>query len=104
MSVTIQKTPVRRDAPPAGETRIAIPGMTWESYATFVGMLPEGSPIRVAFDGRTLELMVAGPIHGDLVERLDTFFKAAADGQGLPYKPQRTTTWIRPEVQRGIEA
>ena len=104
MSVTTLKTPVRRDVPPAGETRIAIPGMTWDFYASFVRMLPEGSPIRVAFDGRTLELMVTGPIHDDLAELLDTFFKAAAGGTGLQYKPQRTTTWIRPEVQRGIEA
>ena len=102
--MTTRKTPERRDAPPTGETRIAIPGMTWDAYATFVRLLPEGSPVRVAFDGRTLEIMVTGPIHDDLAELLDTFFKAAAGGIGLQYKPQRTTTWIRPEVQRGIEA
>ena len=104
MSVTTREAPARRDVRTTGETRIAIPGMTWDSYSTFVRMLPEGSPIRVAFDGRTLELMVTGPIHDDLAELLDTFFKAAAGGLGLQYKPQRTTTWIRPEVQRGIEA
>ena len=96
MSVTTLKTPVRRDAPPAGETRIAIPGMTWDAYATFVRLLPEGSPVRVAFDGEVMELMVIGPIHDDLAETLDAFFKAAAGGMGVRYKPMRTTTWIRP--------
>ena len=36
MSVTTRKAPVRREVRPAGETRIVIPGMTWDSYATFV--------------------------------------------------------------------
>jgi Uma2 family endonuclease len=103
MSVTTREAPARRDAPPAGETRIAIPGMTWDAYATFVRLLPEGSPVRVAFDGEVMELMVIGPIHDDLAETLDAFFKAAAGGMGVRYKPMRTTTWIRPEVQRGIE-
>jgi Uma2 family endonuclease len=104
MSVSTQRAPERQEVCQVGETRILIPGMTWERYATFVGWLPEGSPIRVAFDGRNMELMVTGPRHDDFAELLDTFFKEVADSLGVWYKPQRTTTWIRPEVQRGLEA
>jgi Uma2 family endonuclease len=104
MSVTTRKAPERRKVRLGGEKRFLIPGMTWQRYATFVGWLPEGSPIRVAFDGRNMELMVTGPKHDELAELLDAFFKTVAESLGVLYKPQRTTTWIRPEVERGLEA
>jgi Uma2 family endonuclease len=104
MTTITQKAPVLQEVCPGAETRILIPNMTWDQYATFAGWLPDSSRIRVAYDGRDMELMVVSPNHDDFAELLDTFFKAVADGLGIRYKPQRTTTWIRPEVQRGLEA
>lgn len=104
MTTIRQRVPVRQEVRLGEETRILIPDMTWDQYATFAGWLPDGSSIRVAFDGRNMELIVTSPTHDDFAELLDTFFKAVAGGLGIRYKPQRTTTWIRPEVQRGLEA
>ena len=104
MTTMIQKVPARREAQLEGETRILIPGMTFDQYATFVTWLPEGSHLRVAFDGKDMELMVTGPKHDEFAELLDTFLKAVAGELGVRYKPQRTTTWIRPEIERGLEA
>jgi Uma2 family endonuclease len=104
MATITQKAPVRQEVYPGAETRILIPNMTWDQYATVAGWLPDSSRIRVAYDGRDMELMVVSPNHDDFAELLDTFFKAVAGGLGIRYKPQRTTTWIRPEVQRGLEA
>lgn len=104
MSTVVERAPARPEVVPAGETRILIPNLAFKQYATFVSWLPEGSHLRVAFDGRNMELMSPGPKHDELADLLETFFKAVADGLGVRYKPQRTTTWIRPEVERGLEA
>ncbi len=88
----------------AGETRILIPSAPWKLYEAFVRMLPERSPIRSAFDGGNLEIMVVGPLHGHFAELLDQFIKEVAGELGIRYKPQGRTTWIRPDIERGIEA
>ena len=101
MSTTVQQVPARQVMHLAGETRILVPSLTFDQYATFVGWLREGSHLRVAYDGKDMELMVPGLNHDDYAELLDTFFKAVAGGLGVRYKPMRTTTWIRPEIERG---
>ena len=85
MTTMIQKVPARREAQLEGETRILIPGMTFDQYATFVTWLPEGSHLRVAFDGKDMELMVTGPKHDEFAELLDTFLKAVAGELGVRY-------------------
>ncbi|MGB0071069.1 MAG: hypothetical protein WBQ11_23870, partial [Isosphaeraceae bacterium] len=81
-------------SPSAGETRILIPGAPWKLYEAFVRMLPERSPIRSAFDGGNLEIMVVGPLHGHFADLLDQFIKEVAGELGIRYKPQGRTTWI----------
>ncbi|MFO0888639.1 MAG: Uma2 family endonuclease [Isosphaeraceae bacterium] len=104
-STTVERPPAGTPtAPPQGETRILIPGATWELYSTFVHSLPEGCGIRVAFDGEDMEIMVTGHLHDGMADLLDAFFKAVARGVGLRFKPQSQTTWIRPEIQKGLEA
>jgi Uma2 family endonuclease len=104
MTTMTQKPPARQEVQPGGETRILIPDMTFKQYATFVGWLRQGSHLRVAFDGKDMELMVTSPNHDCFAELLDIFFKAVVGGLALRYLPLRTTTWIRPEVERGLEA
>jgi len=87
-----------------GETRILVPGVGWRFYETFVDALPEGSPVRLAYDGKDLEIMVTGPLHDDFADLLDAFFKAVARGLGLRFKPQGQTTWKRPEIEKGLES
>jgi Uma2 family endonuclease len=73
-------------------------------YETFVDMLPERSPIRVAFDGRDMEILVKGPVHDQFADLLDQSIKAVAGELGIRVKPMRETTWKRPEIERGVEA
>jgi Uma2 family endonuclease len=102
---TITVTPPRRaTAQPQGETRILVPDASWTLYEGFVRNLPETSPIRTAFDGRDMEIMVKGPVHDHLAERLGLFVMAVAGQLGIRIIPQGETTWIRPEIERGIEA
>ena len=87
-----------RDANPGSRTP---PGGFTKS---FVEMLPESSPIRMAFDGRNMEIMVKGPVHDHFSQLLDMFVISVAGELGIRIKPMRETTWIRPEIARGIEA
>jgi Uma2 family endonuclease len=104
MSVAITQPPSRTTTLPAGETRILVPRVPWRLYETFVEMLPEGSHIRTAFDGKDMEIMVTGPLHDDFADLLDQFVKAVAGELGIRIKPMRQTTWKRPEIERGIES
>ncbi|MFO0891201.1 MAG: Uma2 family endonuclease [Isosphaeraceae bacterium] len=104
MSTATTPAPVRSQPPPGGETRIRIPNASWDLYRNFVERLPESSPIRVAFDGRSMEIMTKGPVHDHFGRLLEQFVLEVAGAVGILIKPQGETTWIRPEIERGIEA
>src|SRR5271166_5743373 len=104
MSTLITRPPRRAIAQPQGETRILVPNASWTLYESFVMKLPERSPIRTAFDGRDMEIMVKGGVHDHFAELLGLFVMAVAGQLGIRIKPQGETTWIRPEIERGIEA
>lgn len=104
MSMITTRPPRRATHSPQGETRILVPGASWCLYETFVENLPEGSAIRTAFDGRDMEIMVKGPVHDHFAGLLDLFVMAVAGELGIRIKPQRETTWKRPEIERGIES
>jgi Uma2 family endonuclease len=104
MSTITTRPPRRATVPPQGETRIRIPNASWSLYEAFVKNLPERSAIRTAFDGRDMEIMVKGPVHDHFARLLELFVMAVAGALGIRIKPQGETTWIRPEIERGIEA
>jgi Uma2 family endonuclease len=85
-----------------GERRWVIRDIGWADYEMLSALLP--SPFRLAFDGRSLEIMVTGQLHDDYADALDTFFKAVAGALGIPFKPYRSASWTRPELERGIQA
>ncbi len=51
-----------------------------------------------------MEIMVKGGVHDHFAELLGLFVMAVAGQLGIRIKPQGETTWIRPEIERGIEA
>jgi Uma2 family endonuclease len=104
MSTITTRPPRRATFPPQGETRIRIPNASWSLYEAFVKNLPERSAIRTAFDGRDMEIIVKGPVHDHFARLLELFVMAVAGALGIRIKPQGETTWIRPEIERGIEA
>lgn len=86
------------------EPRICIPDVSFHVYETLVRGLPERTAVRVAYDGRDMEIMTAGPIHNDYAWLLDRCVTAVASAVDVPFRPMGQTTWIRPEVARGLEA
>jgi Uma2 family endonuclease len=104
MSTTIAEPPPQAIAPPSGETRILVPDATWTLYESFVKNLPESTPVRTAFDGRNMEIMVKGPVHDHFARFLDQFIMTVAGSLGIRILFLGETTWIRPELARGIES
>ena len=45
------------------ERRLVIRGARWDDYLTLVDSLDEHSPLRVAFDGKDIEIMTKGSDH-----------------------------------------
>ncbi|MFO0889714.1 MAG: Uma2 family endonuclease [Isosphaeraceae bacterium] len=87
-----------------GETRIAIKGVPWTVYETWIDSLPEGTPVRMAYDGRDLEIMVKGPVHESFRDLLGRFVREVSESLAIPLKSLGETTWKRPDVERGLEA
>ena len=84
------------------QRRWVIRDASWDDYEEISALLP---PLfRLAFDGRSLEIMVTGQLHDDYADALDTFFKAVAGALGIPFQPYRSASWSRPELERGIQA
>jgi len=84
------------------ERRWVIRDIEWDDYEELGKLLPP--PFRLAFDGSSLEIMVTGQLHDDYADALDTFFKAVAGALGVQFRPYRTASWNRPELDRGIQA
>ncbi len=102
---TMAVTPKRQAAAqPQAETRIRVPNASWSLYEHFVNNLPERSPIRTAFDGRDMEIMVKGPVHDHFADLLADLVKNTAAALDVRIKGLGETTWIRPKIERGIEA
>lgn len=88
----------------SGETRILAAGVSWDFYERFVDGLPESSPVRAAFDGEDMEIMVKGPIHEDFRSLLGRFVEEVAGEANIPFQGLGETTWKRADVERGLEA
>ena len=97
-------TPRRTGPTIPGETRICIPGVNWSFYEWLVDSIPEGTGVRVAFDGTDVEIMTTSPEHEDFKELLGRFVGLVAEELGIPHKSMGETTWKRVRVNRGIEA
>jgi Uma2 family endonuclease len=85
-------------------TRFVVPRVSWRAYKTLVDELPASSPIRIAYDGRNMELMVRGPMHHRHAKWIDRLITTVADELRIQVEDLGETTWQREEVDRGIEA
>ena len=86
------------------EQRIAIRNIPWDLYDRLSDAIGEGQNVRLAFDGKDLEIMALGPTHEDARETLARFVNAVAFEVRVRCRGLGQTTWKRPELLRGIEA
>ena len=86
------------------ERRLVIRGTKWEDYLTLVDSLDEHSPLRVAFDGKDIEIMTKGSDHDRFSYLAHHVVVAVAQAKGVPVEPYGEATWRKPGVKRGLEA
>ena len=64
----------------------------------------EGYHIRVAYDGKDMEIMTLGPKHERSKELLGSLIEAVAEGLEVEYQALGSTTWKRAAEQCGVES
>ena len=101
-AVTKQRKPARGRLD--GERRMVIRNVDWTDYVCLVDSLVEGSPFRVAYDGKDMEIMTKGKDHERFCDLLNHFIIAIAQVQGRHVEPYGQTTWREFRAQRGLEA
>ena len=99
---TITKPPLVKA--PAGETRLRFAGVGFDVYERLIRATPERTAIRMAYDGKDLEIMVKGPVHDHYSHFLDRLIQVTAGVRRIRRVSLGETTWIRPEIERGLEA
>jgi Uma2 family endonuclease len=103
---TVPRPPIAPSMAPliAAEDRGVMRGVSWNFYDRLTDAISERSSVRIAFDGKDVEIMVVGPVHEGLGDRLSVFVSEVCDGLDLDSYGLGSTTWKRREVERGIEA
>jgi Uma2 family endonuclease len=101
-----QRTRKPRDAgtiaePRPVEQRIRLSGVEW---ATFERLAATARGGRFAFDRGVLEIMSPGPLHESRGRLLGQFVRIVTRTLRIPRMSLGSTTWKRPEADRGIEA
>jgi Uma2 family endonuclease len=87
-----------------GEERGVMRDVSWEFYDRISEAIGEQSHIRVAYDGKDMEIMTKGPVHEDFRYLITDFLSIVSTACGIRSRKLGETTWKRPEIERGLEA
>jgi Uma2 family endonuclease len=88
----------------AQNERAVIRGVDWADYERLLEVVGERSAIRLAYDGKDLEIMSPGPLHDDVKGRAGKFVEIVSEELDVAWRNLGSTTWKRPAIERGIEA
>jgi Uma2 family endonuclease len=97
-------SPLRTSEVAPVERRILIRGLSWDLYDRLSDEIGEGQHIRLAFDGRNLEIMTTGVLHEDFKDLLGRLVNNVTTELDIPCNGGGQTTWKRPELARGLES
>jgi hypothetical protein len=86
------------------ETRIVLRDVGWDVYDMLSDAVGEGSPVRMIYDGKDLEIMTTSHIHDDFKDLLGLFVHEVATAFRIAITGGGRATWKRPELERGLEA
>ena len=105
-TTTVPRPPIAPSMVPSApeEERGVMRGVSWNLYDRLTDAIGERSSIRVAFDGKDVEIMVVGPVHEGVRGLLDVFISLVAEVLDLDFHQLGATTWKREEARRGLES
>jgi Uma2 family endonuclease len=86
------------------DRRVVYRGVDWAFYEQLVDAIPETSSIHVDYDGKDLEVMTKGWMHGGYNNLLGKLVAIVTEEFDIPCMGLRDTTWKRPDIFRGLEA
>jgi Uma2 family endonuclease len=86
------------------EERGVMRDVSWNLYNQLTDAIGERSHIRIAYDGKDMEIMTPGPRHERSTELLGLFIYEVCVGLRIDLLPYGSTTWSRPESLRAIES
>jgi Uma2 family endonuclease len=87
-----------------GEHRITIRGLEWDLYDRLSDAIGEGQDVRLAYDGKDLEIMTTGRLHEDFKGLFSRLVNAVTFELAIPCSDAGETTWKRREIARGLQA
>lgn len=109
--MTVLTTNPRDIAPPRrawetfpGDQRIVIRGVDADLYNRLDAAMGEGQHVRLAYDGKDLELMTTGHKHERLKDRFGSSIKAVILALAIPCMSCGRKTWKTEAADRGLEA
>jgi len=86
------------------EERGVMRDVSWEFYDRLSDAIGEQSHIRMAYDGKNMEIMTLGPKHERSKEWLGEFIREVALGLKIAFEPMGSTTWKRFKEKSGVES
>jgi Uma2 family endonuclease len=104
LPVATPMTPRRVTTSVPGDQRIAIRDISWDLYDALSEAIGDDQHVRLAFDGKDLEIMTSGLEHEDYKHLVTLFVEAVLSACRIRGRLTGQTTWQRPELERGLEA
>ncbi len=102
-SLAVPTAPDRSD-PIEGDQRIVIRGVGRHVYQCLSGAIGEGQHVRLAYDGKDLELMTTGHLHERYKELLGQIVTVVTLALDIDRERTGETTWDTEDAERGLQA
>ncbi len=90
--------------PPTGDHTIVFRGVPWEVYDSLSDAIGEDLHVRLAYDGKDLEIMTTGNVHENLKESVGKLVHAVASWSRIRHVSCGETTWKSAAAERGLQA
>ena len=88
----------------AQDNPAVIRSVSWSYYETLLATVGEHGGLRLAYDGKDLEITSPSPVHENAKDYAGKFVDMVAEELDIDSINLASTTWNRPEIERGIEA
>ena len=90
--------------PTFGDHRTVFRGVSWEAYRSLSQAYSDGEHIRLAFDGKDLEIMTTGNLNENLKELISRIVTALVSWVGIAFVSFGEATVDAVNAQRGLQA
>jgi Uma2 family endonuclease len=85
------------------EQRIALRGVSWETYERLVEEVGDDCGALMAYNGGVLEFMSPGPLHERFKVRLGMIVEILAEERDVPCVGMGSTNWLKPDAEKAVE-